>query len=267
MDDLDMTSGINSQSRWLVFQNEGVLLLGHNNAMLEHDDVRMLITSFTRHFSLGVLANTEYYCAELGPKFVRPPTWQAVPLRHALAFMQGEHFGLVVKSSSILNWDKNHQYCGACGGKTYHLKQGFERICPQCKLSFFPRISPSIIVRIRKDDHILMARSPHFPTGVFGLVAGFVDSGESLEETVHREVKEEVGIAIKNVKYFQSQPWPFPDSLMVAFTADHDFGEIMIDNNEISEADWYRYDQIPGWPSMQYSISFALIDDFINMFR
>ena len=258
-----MTSFLNSPQRWLVFQNEGLLLLNRNNAMLQHEEVRPLISSFTRKFSLGVFDNTEYYCAELDSKHVLHAAWQAVPLRHALALMQGEQFGLAVKSSSILNWDKHHQYCGSCGTKTLHPKQEFERVCPQCQLSFFPRISPSVIVRIRKDDQILMARSPHFPAGVLGLIAGFVDSGESLEETVHREVKEEVGINVKNVTYFNSQPWPFPDSLMVAFTADYDSGEIVIDNNEISEAAWYRYDQLPGLPSMQYSIAFTLIHDFI----
>ena len=90
-----------------------------------------------------------------------------------------------------------------------------------------------------------------------------MDSGESLEEAVLREVKEEVGIRIKHIQYFNSQPWPFPDSLMVAFTADYESGDIVIDNHEISEAGWYKYDQLPGWPSMHYSIAYALIDDFV----
>lgn len=252
------------QSRWLVFQNEEILLLGHHNAMLQEEEVRPLIYSFTRYFPLGVSENTQYFCAELDPTYVIPPIWQAMPLRQALALMHREHFGLAVKSSSILNWDRHHQYCGSCGGKTQQSKQDFERICPKCTLSFFPRIAPSVVVLIRKEDHVLMARSPHFPPGVFGLIAGFVDSGESLEEAVHREVKEEVGITIKQVTYVQSQPWPFPDSLMAAFTADYDSGEITIDNDEIIEANWYRYDRLPGLPSLQYSIAFTLLNEFIT---
>lgn len=258
-----MTISIQLDKRWLVFQNAGFLLLNQSNAVLQEEEMTSLKSSLVRHFSLGIWDNIDYYCAELDPSHVISSTVQAVPLRHALSVLHRHQYALAVKASSVLNWDKHHQYCGSCGIKTYHPTQQFERICPQCQLSFFPRISPSIIVRIRKDDQLLMARSPHFPVGVYGLIAGFVDSGESLEEAVLREVKEEVGILIKNIQYFNSQPWPFPDSLMVAFTADYDSGEIVIDDHEISEAGWYKYDQLPGWPSMQYSIAYALIDDFV----
>lgn len=109
-----------------------------------------------------------------------------------------------------------------------------------------------------------MARSPHFLPGIYGLIAGFVETGESIEETVHREVAEEVGIKIKNLSYFGSQPWPFPDSLMIAFMAEYESGEIIIDKNEIEEAGWYRYDDLPGRPSMSFSIASTMLDNFIN---
>src|SRR5690606_2224103 len=121
----------------------------------------------------------------------------------------------------------------------------FERTCPTCHLAAYPRISPSIIVRIHKGDQILMARSPHFAPGIYGLIAGFVESGETLEETIHREVMEEVGIKVKNIRYFDSQPWPFPDSLMIGFTAEHASGDIQVDHHEIEHADWYGKDNIP----------------------
>ena len=109
-----------------------------------------------------------------------------------------------------------------------------------------------------------MARSPHFPPGVYGLIAGFVDVGENIEEAVHREVKEEVGLQIKNLLYYGSQPWPFPDSLMLAFTADYASGEIVMDQDEIEDAGWYRHDNLPGLPSVALSIAMKLIDDFVN---
>lgn len=258
-----MAISIQLDKRWLVFQNAGFLLLNDSNAALPIKDMVSLKSSLVRHFSLGIWDNIDYCCAELDPAHSLSSSLQAVPLRQALSVLDSHQYALAVKAFSVLNWDKNHQYCGSCGIKTYHPKQQFERICPQCQLSFFPRISPSIIVRIRNHDHLLMARGPDFPVGVYGLIAGFVDSGESLEEAVLREVKEEVGISIKNIQYFNSQPWPFPDSLMVAFTADYDSGEIVIDNHEISEAGWYKYDQLPGWPSMHYSIAYSLISDFV----
>lgn len=136
-----------------------------------------------------------------------------------------------------------------------------------CHLSFFPRISPSIIVLIKKADHLLMARSPHFLPGVYGLIAGFIDAGESIEEAVHREVKEEVGLKIKNLSYFGSQQWPFPDSLMIAFTADYCSGDITINPDEIEEAGWYKYNNLPGRPQTSVSIASKLIDNFINSYN
>jgi NAD+ diphosphatase len=116
---------------------------------------------------------------------------------------------------------------------------------------------------IHRDDQILMARSPHFPPGVYGLIAGFVEAGESVEEAVHREVKEEVGLAIKNLRYFGSQAWPFPDSLMIGFFAEYESGDLLIDHSEIEEAGWYHYDQLPGHPSVTISIAYKLIKAFI----
>ncbi len=252
---------------WLIFQADGSLILNQHHVVPQEREVDFLKTNIIRQFSLGVRHNMAYYCAELGPISENlPSTLQAWTLRQALSLLPGEQYGIAVRACSILNWDKQHQYCGACGGKTVHPRQDFERVCTQCQLSFFPRISPSIVVLIRKGDQLLMARSPHFPAGVYGLIAGFVDAGESLEETVHREVKEEVGITIKNLSYFDSQPWPFPDSLMMGFTADYAAGEIRIDQNEIEAADWYAHDQLPGRPSISCSIGAVLIDDFIASF-
>lgn len=208
------------------------------------------------------------YCAEIDEGHILYNNSQFMPLKRTLDTLEPLWYSIATKAFAILNWDRNHQYCGRCGTKLNdHVVQNaicFERECLQCHLIFYPRISPSVIVRIVKDDQLLMARSPHFPPGVYGLIAGFVEAGESLEEAVHREVQEEVGIKIKNLCYFGSQPWPFPDSLMVAFTAEYESGELTVDKTELEHAGWYRYDQLPGRPSTRISISNQLIEDFIN---
>jgi NAD+ diphosphatase len=127
----------------------------------------------------------------------------------------------------------------------------------------FPRLSPAIIVRIERGDQILLARNHRFPAGLYSVLAGFVEPGETLEECVVREVREEVGIAVEDIRYFASQPWPFPNSLMLGFTARHKSGEIEVDNNELAEADWYRPNELPHLP-LPLSIARRLIDDYLK---
>lgn len=133
----------------------------------------------------------------------------------------------------------------------------------ECKRLEFPRLSPAIIVLIERDDTLLLARSARFPAAFFSVLAGFVEPGESLEMAVHREVMEETGIAVNNIRYFGSQPWPYPDSLMLGFTAQYESGEIKIDGEEIVEAGWYRVDNLPQLPG-KVSIARQLIDSFIK---
>jgi len=218
---------------------------------------------FLREEKLGQLNKIDVYCAELPIDYILPAEFEAVSLRHALELLGIAWYEMIAKGSMVIQWDKNHQYCGRCAHQTIQTTGHFERICPACKLNFYPRISPSIIVRIQKDDEILMARGHHFIPGAYGLIAGFVEPGETTEDAVHREVTEEISIKIKNLAYFGSQSWPFPDSLVIAFTADYASGEILIDSTEIEEAGWYRYDQLPGRPSSSISIARKLIDDFV----
>jgi len=123
-----------------------------------------------------------------------------------------------------------------------------------------------VIVRIERGDEILLARSPHFAPGVYSTIAGFVEPGESLEETVIREVREEVGVEVANVRYFGSQPWPFPNSLMIGFVADYASGDLRLQEGEIEDAGWFTSDTLPGLPS-RYSIARRLIDEFISRGR
>jgi NADH pyrophosphatase NudC (nudix superfamily) len=118
--------------------------------------------------------------------------------------------GVAGRAVQIVEWDRTHQFCGACGGETLPHDKARARVCPRCKLEAYPRIAPAMIVLVERGEEVLLARSPHFPPGIYGALAGFVDAGESAEEAVHREVHEETGVLVKNVRYFGSQPWPFP---------------------------------------------------------
>ena len=128
----------------------------------------------------------------------------------------------------------------------------------------YPRLAPAMIVAVERDDEILLARSPHFPPGIMSVLAGFVEPGESAEHAVEREVYEETRIYVKNVRYFSSQAWPFPNSLMLGFRADYDGGEIEVDGVEITEADWFKAREMPGFFPGRVSISQWLIHDFLE---
>jgi len=187
-----------------------------------------------------------------------------VSLKSAMECLSSIWFNVIARAYQIIRWDKNHCYCGKCGNKTLRIQNQFGKYCAQCELQFFPKISPAVITLIQKENKILMARKKEFPPGVYALIAGFVEPGETIEETVHRETYEEVGIFVKNIKYVGSQSWPFPDSLMMAFTAEYESGDIAYHDGEIEHADWYSTDNIPGYPSSSTSIAYKMIADFIS---
>lgn len=180
-----------------------------------------------------------------------------------------EHIGLswfpvAARAYQILLWNNNHQFCGSCGKKTKNGKDKLEKRCDPCHLSFYPKISPAVIVMIKRNNKILLARQSHFPDGIYALIAGFIEPGETAEAAVHREVMEEVGIEIENIRYSGSQPWPFPDSLMLAFIADYKSGEITLNDGELEQADWYDSNNLPGLPFSSISIARKMIDDFVR---
>lgn len=253
---------------WFIFQNDRILLSRDDldDPIPSASVLSILKPHFLRQHKLGLFNRIDCYCAEIDAQAVLPPNVAAIPLRKAFEILGVDWYVAASKAYSIINWDKNHQYCGRCGNKTAHKPGTFERYCEACGLSLYPRISPSMIVLIQKEDKILMSRSPHFAPGAYGLIAGFVEAGESIEDAVHREVAEEVSIKIKNLTYFGSQSWPFPDSLMIGFTADYASGELIIDHNEIEAAGWYRYDNLPGRPSTSISIAAKLIDFYISKY-
>jgi len=252
---------------WLIIQNDHLIVekdATQLSPFLNESLVSNIKPFLLRQHRIGQWNHQAVYSAELPSTCEIPIEYQSISLRTAVELFQTEWYRLIAKAYFIMQWDKNHHYCGHCGNITKQSEGVFEKICTACQLTFYPRISPTIIVLIQKDDYLLMARSPHFKSGVYALIAGFVEPGENIEEAIYREVDEEVGIQIKNLRYFGSQPWPFPDSLMIGFIADYASGELTIDHREIEEAGWYRYDNLPGRPSFSISIASQLIDDFVE---
>ena len=172
-------------------------------------------------------------------------------------------YQMASKAVLVRDWYISHQFCGKCGEKTQIDEKDMMLKCPKCGQVHYPRIAPAIIVAIRKDDRLLMAQHNRHDHIRYALIAGFVEPGETIEEAVHREVKEEVGINIKNLKYQRSQPWPFPNSLMLGFTAEYDSGEIKVDGDEILKAKWFKKEEITRYDS-DISISDWLIQEFID---
>lgn len=176
-----------------------------------------------------------------------------------------DEYQIASRAVLIRDWYKTHRYCGGCGTKTLLDKKDMMLICPECGQMHYPRIAPAIIVAINNNGTLLMAKHSYHKTSRYSLIAGFVEPGESIEEAVYREVSEEVGIKIKNLRYQKSQSWPFPNSLMLGFTADYDNGEIDVDGEEIIDAKWFKPEEIDILSS-DISISSWLIQNFIETF-
>lgn len=189
-----------------------------------------------------------------------PPDYEWQTLRSALWTLETSLAGVAGRAAQIAEWARTHRFCGACGNATSQAKGERCFTCAACGHMAYPRISPAMMVLIRKDDACLMAMHVNSPSKRFTPLAGFLEAGESIEEAVHREVYEEVGLTVTNLRYFGSQAWPFPHSLMIAFTADYAGGEIRIDPNELAEARWFG--PRDEWPERvpHISISSVLVE-------
>lgn len=168
------------------------------------------------------------------------------------------------KCQELLYWDRNTQFCGVCGAPM-RMSTDISKKCTQCGKEVWPQLATAIIVLIHRGEEVLLVHARNFNSDFYGLVAGFVETGETLEEAVHREVMEETSLTIKNLRYFGSQPWPYPCGLMVGFTAEYESGDIHLQRSELSKGTWFHYDNLPRIPQ-KLSIARRLIDAWLKQY-
>jgi len=210
---------------------------------------------------LGTMNGHACLCAECEANATVPDGMAFHGLRKLYGSLGEEVFWVAGRAFQIMDWDRTHQHCGKCGSPTNDKAEERAKACPACGTVSFPRMSPAVIVAVVRDESILLAHAARFPGAMYSVLAGFVEPGESLEDCVRREVKEETSVEVKNIRYFGSQPWPFPNSLMVGFTAEYAGGEIRTDEKEIVDAQWITADKLPMIPD-RISIARRLIDWF-----
>ncbi|MDM1272002.1 MULTISPECIES: NAD(+) diphosphatase [Acinetobacter] len=188
-----------------------------------------------------------------------PEGYQLLPIRQLLQFWNSAEFEQASRAIQLLEWRRNHRFCSHCGHPTEAHATEYAMVCPVCHYRQYPRVQPCVITVItRGEDEILLAKNARNTTNMYGLIAGFVEVGETLEEAVRRETAEEVGIQLKNIQYLASQPWPFPSNLMIAFKAEYAGGELQLQEEEISDAQFFKFDQLPNIP-FKGSIAHAMI--------
>jgi len=210
------------------------------------------------HF-LGQLDICDCVALRLPNDAPEPAGWRYAGLRSLFFALSEPLLALAGRASQIVEWDRTHRYCGACATPTRDKPGERAKECPACGLVAYPRVSPAMMVLVTRGREMLLARAHRFPQAMFSALAGFVEPGESIEDCVHREVREEVGVEIGEPVYFDSQPWPFPHSLMIAYTAEYAGGDIRLEDAEIAEARWFMPDALPDLPS-PVSIARRLID-------
>ncbi len=254
------------EAYWFLFLKDELLV--HNDGISRKSHIPFFNSIVDFGFILkdiqylGLIDGKDSYTASL-PESISLDGHFFIGLRALFGNIEDEWYWLANRAFHLKNWKKKNQYCGCCGNEMQVSSDEVAMICSKCSNIVYPRISPAVIVAITKGEQILLAHAARFTGGMYSVIAGFVEAGETLEECVMREIKEEVGLKVRNVCYFASQPWPYPDSLMIAFTAEYESGDIKIDEKEITDAHWYSRDNLPELPS-SVSVARKLINAWLS---
>lgn len=253
---------------WFIVRDDAVFVVGDEDTprVPSGTDAADIGLSLEQKHFLGTLNGCSCWAVTLPATASEPRGGRWSGLRSLFSVLPDDLLAVAGRALQVVAWDQQHRFCGRCGTPTVLLTAERARRCPACGLTAFPRISPAVIVLIEREGQILLARSARFTTGMYGLIAGFVEPGESLEEAARREIMEEVGVTVTDLSYVASQPWPFPNSLMVGFTAKWKSGEITPDPAEIEDAQWFHSDALPILPS-KISIARRLVDEFVETAR
>ena len=255
-----LDSELTEPAYWLAF-GRGRMLITQDRLHLPYlKSLEELGLSPVRTQYLGILDGKHCFSAELLPDTEAPEGSEFMDLMSAYNVLDEDIYLLAGKATQIIAWDQTHQYCGRCGNETEYISGERGKKCPVCGHMSYPRLSPATITAVVRDKQILLSQYAAFRgRGMHTIIAGFVEPGETLEECIHREVFEEVGVRVKNIRYLKSQPWPFPNSLMMGFIAEYDGGEIKVDEKEIARAAWFDLDNLPETPP-PLSIARRIID-------
>ncbi len=256
---------ISTRALWFIFHHDR-LLLTHSDkesGIPCTDDLARIALDPVRKQFLGAWNGRDCYAAELPKTIPITNGFKMLTLRETFGCLDEELIWIAGRANQLVDWSRTHQFCGQCGQATVDKSRERAKICPACKMVNYPRLSPAVIAAVIRGDRLLLANNKRFKSGFYSVLAGFVEPGETLEDCVAREINEEVGISVNNIRYFGSQPWPFPNSLMVGFLADYASGEIRVDQSEIVDAGWFKADNLPLIPP-KITIARHLIDWFVD---
>ncbi|CAB4832742.1 MAG: NAD(+) diphosphatase [Actinobacteria bacterium] len=256
--------------RWMIVRNGDVLVATGGAegelAMFPSRDVLDAFAEWETEHEIGPAGEPSVWTVGVSSDAVEPDGFMFVPLRALHPIVHAGDWPLAGRAVQIVEWSRTHRFCGRCGTPTELARGERAMRCPACGLLSFPRLSPAVIMVVHRGDEMLLAHGRAFPSPMYSALAGFVEPGESLEEAVRREVREEVGVEVGDLRYFGSQPWPFPNSLMLGFYAQWESGEIVIDPSEIVDAKWFHVDELPPFPGSM-SIASQLINGYIRIRR
>ena len=244
----------------LLFCGDALMVRESDLGLPNQDTLGSLALGAGHFLPIGLLAGRYCQTAWLAHGSTPTPGFVFRKLRSLFGAIDDDLLAVAGRAYQIAEWARTHRFCGACGAPTLHVAGERCVRCAACGHMAYPRISPAMMVLIKHGEAVLLARHTNSPTRFFTALAGFLEAGESIEDAVHREVFEEVGLTVRDVRYFGSQPWPFPHSLMIAFTAEYVSGDIVVDEQEIAEAQWFGPDDpFPHVPPRGLSIAGHLI--------
>ena len=257
--------GTATQAYYFIFNGNNLLWSGNRDfppPIKDRDWRRAGLAEFPAYF-FGAYRGVPCFAVQCEDASLNLPGYQWIGMRRALMEMDETLFAVAGRGRQILEFNSTHRYCGRCGEPTSQHEKESALYCATCDHFYYPRVSPCIIVLVTRREELLLARSSRFPNGMYSTLAGFVEPGETIEQAVHREVAEEVGVKIGAMRYYASQAWPFPHQLMIGFHAEHRAGEIMIDDEEIVDARWWHYTKLPLTPTSA-ALSGKLIQSYIE---
>lgn len=241
--------------------------------LLQYKDIQALLPTHAQPFLLGIAKDESYFCIDVSNSLIED--WELIgnfeELRLLAPFLGENEANMIAQARAMAHWHKTNRFCGNCGNATIIQESGYKILCPNCNTAFFPRTDSAIIVQITYQDKCLLVRQPQWEKGRYANVAGFLEPAETLESAVRREIKEETGLTVSNIHYHSSQPWAFPSSIMLGFTAEATHSEVTLDLTELEDFMWVtREEMLEKVKSKEislpfrFSISYRLIEDWLK---